>query len=488
MTTIKYIFLYFFSISLMGMNPILAVANTLEQPQISAASPVYRFVQKVPDETITVLNHIQKPVFKVSIIGLELTIDNTDPLWTSLSQGNISEIYIEADKINLKNENKWPSANVVIVARELSINPGAKLDLSPSQEAPATPNQTGSDGKDGLPGSRLILNAKKIILNNTQADTVFLINGGSGQMPGPGEDGVNGPDAIPFPELALRVFSPAEKERYLGHLIGIEALQYKKTKICSGNMPGGRKWKSKCGKEEINYWAQGSISWPKDGSNAKPAGIPGAGGAGGRALIQTDSTNLDWPQILSTKAGANGKPRMDAKGGVAGKPTIAIIKRARNSGTDQAHYVDEVHYSQPGKDAPAPQAPNHQNPDGSFEINQLATATPSSNQYFEAKLAYIRDLYLGEQYQAAMNQLNDALTTVKANPTSYANSLFPSRLNVLKANLLLGKTYFGDDRMAVPFYSMDVNVQKLSADIEYHLSQRSFIPPFASSLHIKSKN
>ena len=432
-------------------------ANIVDN-QFSPSDSVYTSVRKEIDTRYaSEFNHkafaADVHVYKVYVSGIDIHINTSSTLWLALSNDLISELYIEGDSITIESKINFSNTKLSIITKKLKVLPGSSIDLTPG-EYTVNLDAVSVDGGPGLPGPEFNVLAENIEIQSQEP--VFISKGGPGQNAGPGQDGTAGSVVAVLPNS-----NPDE--------IGMEQYDYSAINWCWGETPFGR-WKFECGRSEVHWGARGTFTWPSDGGNATIAGAPGPGGQGGFVYIQTQSSNVSLEQFINVNPGLNGPKGKNYAGGAPGIPTVAHIMRVRDNGSDHATWWDDTHTAKAGNEAIAPQTPRTTNTAGQIKIDtsgQIAQFKPS---YFEKKLQWIRDLYIGGDGNAVSKELDETLNRLDSSIPSdtfdvrWAN--LQGKLQTLRVYLSLQRNYFGKEQSEAPFYNLDIDIEHFKALIQ----------------------
>lgn len=456
------------------------------------SSSAYLKLVKVPVDTVDSFNNRpvnpESPIYDLEVAGVEIHINKKLPPWSLLTNGTIRQLKINADRIYLATDWRVPGAKIKLQADQIIIEEGAFLDITPLGYPSIFPAYTkgqnqGRDGRPGTSAGDLIINTNQLVLEGSSTAPRFIARGGSGENAGMGRSGEAGQSVLALgttPKAVIRIVGPpVQASEYIGREDG----HYKWVKHCRGDWPWGGGWVTECGKTEFKSYAEGSVVFPGDGGDAISAGHPGPGGAGGLVSIHT-SKPIEIPSTwIDVSPGLPGLVAPDNPGGAAGQPRRAAILRGKNNGTDQGHYFVDIRESKEGRSAVSPRSPATTSPAGRVQI-EVQRLRELSKLYLSNKLVWIRDLYLGGDYERVKKELDHL--ALRFTDRAQVLPLFVefNKIQRLRLQLLNSQDYFGDELSKAPLYSVDIDMARFLREIDASLRVMSL----ASILETESDN
>ena len=415
-----------------------------------------------------VLNYRTGKVHSVRIVGETVVIErnnanglyeiyfNTDE---NLARRDLKTMEIFAEQVVIRSPVRLKQTDVSISARELRFEQDGQIKTTP-HEITTSPGFTlsgGLPGVDGLRAGNVTLNVGN--LYSETADAKLDLTGGKGQPGGPGEDGVNG--------------------------VSLGTCWSGKTVCDSGDCstytaPAG--W---C----LIYWAHyfdgiftmdgGEGGWPTSGTDAKPSGKPGEGGAGGSLLAnQAQQSEATW------SGGACGQPAKAGYwywGGYAGWPTKSKKVKFETHFYLVYWYVDNHEIgsveTKSGTNAPVKQANAATGPMGSF-TPVGGTYTWLNPQVLRKIVDHAKDDHLGNRISQAEARFKDyaqILENYMADTASWgalnATTQFELKQTYNEIQLSLqqianGLDYYGNPAGWVPMLSFEVTQAMYATEID----------------------
>lgn len=398
------------------------------------------------------LNYERQTLRHVRIVGetVEWEAGHPNGLFEAYGDGSrrdLRAVEIIADRVVVRSLVHLKQTQVLIRARELVFEGEGAIKTTPEERLTAAGANAngGLAGVDGLPAGNVTLELGTVLVDGPGLR--FDLTGGRGQPGGPGQDGAPGSTV---------------NTRW-------SSVRFCDSGICKTHTPGNG--------YVITYYyytfagatvkEAGTKSRPTDGTDAKPSGKPGEGGAGGSV---TSTAELDGNDSLA--GGATAPPTLPPsganvyRGGAAGSP-------AR---TEHVHfYVDwftmrstgSRHTATAGDDASVGRGNTVAGPAGSRVITErpFAWVDPLS---LRKVLRHIRDDYLGNRISTAQERL-EAWVNWLAEYRAHASwdALAPGtqlelaqmhdEMSLLLQQLEAGLDYFGNPPAWVPMLSFEVN-------------------------------
>ena len=343
-----------------------------------------------------------------TIVGMHIILQkgNKNGLWETFHQdreksrqnpsksASIRSLNIYCDTLEVYGALSMPEANVTICARRLAWKTeDAAIYTSPLfwDILKASPGKNGADGRNA--GNITLFIGKMETIKSDYQPARLHAEGGAGQDPGAGQDGVAGSSRDSWDGITFEI-SP-------GQPVHSSKLVYFNPRAVYV------KYQWRWALSKVSDGVYGNDLFPTNGTNAKPPGKPGKGGNGGKL-----TTNLEAvKQIFWTTGGMPGTKERDYRGGAAGQPTscakYSLTLWQKEIGTHNAKYeLSNIGSNQTikGADALAP----GENARGSEPV---ANILPVSNIWLQPlnllkALEYIRDLYLAEDRKGALEYLS----------------------------------------------------------------------------------
>lgn len=406
-----------------------------------------------PDPLPADLNYARQTLHHVRIVGetVELEPGNPNGLYEAYGDGSrrdLRAVEIIADRVVVRSVIRLKQTAVRIRARQLVFEGAGAIKTTP--EETLTPSGTnakgGLPGADGLPAGDVALEVSEVL---TDGPGLRLdLAGGRGQPGGPGQHGAPGSTV---------------DTRW-------SSVRFCDSGLCKTHTPGSG--------HVITYYyytfagatvrEAGTKAWPTDGTDARPSGKPGEGGAGGSL---TSTVDLDTE--FSLVGGETAPPTLPATwpfdryaGGAAGSPAKA----------EHVHfYVDwftmkstaSRQTAVPGEDARIGRGTTVAGPAGLKAITDRPYAWVDPL-VVRKVLQHIRDDYLGNRINAAQDRLEayvDWLAVFRAHPswssvapgTQLELSQMHDEMTLLLQQIEAGLDYFGNPPAWVPMLSFEVN-------------------------------
>lgn len=416
-----------------------------------------------PDPLPASLNYEPaRTVRQVRLVGetVEIEAGHGNGIYEAYCDGSrrdIRSFEIIADRVIIRSRVWLKQTQVLIRARQLVFEGEGQIKTTPEERltSAGTNASGGVAGVDGLPAGNLNLEIGEIEVNG--GGLRLDLAGGRGQPGGPGQHGSDGSN-VSTRWSSVRMCDSG---------------------ICKTHTPSSG--------YVITYYyytfagitakEEGTKSWPTDGTDAKPSGKPGEGGAGGtiRSTVPLDA-------YLSLAGGATAAattpgswPYDRYAGGAAGQPSKA----------EQVHFYLEWfsmkssasrHTTSAGDDAPVRRGNTVSGENGAifYEDRPYAWIDPLS---LRKVLQRIRDDYLGNRIAAAEQRLEQYaswLAAYQAHPSWAALSgeaqlelaQIGNEMNLLLHQLAGGLDYFGNPPAWVPMLSFEVNSTLFRNELE----------------------
>ena len=219
------------------------------------------------------------------------------------SRRDLASVEIISERVVFRSSARLKQTDLRISARELVFEGEGRIKTTPDEqiESPGATGAGGRAGADGLPAGDVELAVGEILADGPGIR--FDLAGGQGQPGGPGQHGAPGSD-ISTVWSSVRVCDSG---------------------FCKTHTPASG--------YTIIYWRYvlavtvreegAKSSWPTSGTDAKPSGKPGEGGAGGAIR-----TNIPLAGLVSQPGGITPPPTRPStfpfdryQGGRAGTPT-----------------------------------------------------------------------------------------------------------------------------------------------------------------------
>jgi hypothetical protein len=404
-----------------------------------------------------------RDTYTVQIVGetVEIEAGHANGLYEAYFDGrrDIKQMEIIGETVIFRSPARLKHTNVIIYARQLRFEGDGQLTTTP-EEVVTSPGQlqdgTGIDGKDGLNAGDVTLNIGSFY--SERQETVIDLTGGRGQPGGPGTQGVDG--------ASVQTCWPGQKVCDSG--------------ACSTyTAPAG--W---C----LIYWyydcwgipggSDGETGWPTSGTDAKPSGKPGEGGAGGSLTV-----NGQFPIHAISAGGTSGGPPISGSwyyGGQAGWPTKSVkvhfwcrnyivYWEVKNAETERRETTS-------GLNAPVPQADSPAGSDGGLIEEELPYVWLNP-QLLRKVLNHARDDYLGENIADAETRLReyvsvlddyraDSSWNVLEQTTQFELEQMYDEMQALLQQIENNLDYFGNPAGWVPMLSFEVNKVMFDQEID----------------------
>jgi hypothetical protein len=474
--------------------------------ELPAEADIISYVRALPDPTSQTeviesdiiedveLNHVSYPQVttggtlyakRVSISGKTVLFDkNIGPLYNYNEREDIKEMIISAETVIIRDPLHLPQTDVTINARKLRLEDreGAGPDELASLITTPTPNPTPArsaeytggepdDGEQGLTGGSVTANIAEFFSLGSDGLPVtaprFDLTGGEGQTGGAGKPGTHGRDiASVGPYVNLDIFQPYHdillpsgfSQALVPNVTYYEEDQDWTTIFCSDEY-------SRRG--NANDWK------PGNGADGTADGKPGIGGSGGlfhASLDLADYADLDGgpaaPIGTVQPGGAAGTPCPAWK--LVGWTLYSCLFYDIMEGTFTAS--SEVYTSQPGAEAPPPEADRPFGDPGLFEPAGSTTGwmTPAG---VRATLLDIKDTYLNghiEEARATLAEYLEFLNGVEPSTSEDASDFEQLRqeMEVLYHRASNNLDYFGNPAGWVPMLSFEANLAAFQNEVD----------------------
>ena len=396
-----------------------------------------------------VFNFVSRETRTVRISGMTINWDKTNDLLMSYNANeDIEFLEIYADTLNIGAALSFPQTHIKIYARNLAfVGKDSSLNTTP-KFITIKPDLTVA-GQPGIKGGCVELYINSFIADKENA-VPFVMTGTAGQPGGDGKvDLVADIDMSGTSVSGFRAFESCSRFSQLGGPNVVYYHLYFDDPIC----PSG-----------YEYEKKGDKRWPKDGANAQPAGKPGVGGTGG----DLTSTLIDIEKNATIIGGKSGPTGAYTQGQRGGTPCPAYWqnyeKHNKNCGKPTEYTCDEdVHYSQAGAGANAPNADKPIGDTGAFKFiagKEYLWLHPLS---LETAIQYFSDMYLNGYYQETADGLNiykTALDQYQNPPQEFAYKFqqAKSEIQIMLNRLYSNTDYFGNPAGWVPMLSFESNL------------------------------
>lgn len=318
------------------------------------------------------------------------------------------KVRICCDTLEIRGELSIPEAEVSIFARRLvwatadaAINT-SPLDWSVGKATDAAQGKAGADGAAGRNAGEL----RVFVGRSEPADDGrprFTAQGGRGQDPGAGQDGVRGKSmssysSVPFTLNDSNISKSKATVNFSPPAVYIDY----EWRWAASQVGSGRK---------------GENSFPENGTDALAPGVPGDGGNGGKLTTNV----VSFAKLLRNEGGAAGTKQRDYSGGAAGTPTTSGKYKLKLwhdlFGTNNAKYdlnkYDE-RTTKRGSDARA-QGPKRGNGETPAPVMLNAPNAWLHPLSLQTTLEYARELYLSgarDDVEALVRDYDSALAGV----------------------------------------------------------------------------
>jgi hypothetical protein len=445
------------------LPPEQTVFGTAEHTQpVITTHEIQVFERKNP--VLEDFNYQNLETYRVQIVGeiVEIEAGHGNGLYETYFDGSrrdIREMEIIGETVMFRSPARLKQTNATIYARELRFEGDGQLKTTP-EEILTSPGQlpdgTGIEGENGLKAGDVTLNIGSLYTETPEPD--IDLTGGRGQPGGPGQAGVNGASV---------------------------GTCWSGKKVCDSGAcstytaPPG--W---C----LIYWnyyfvetyvmSAGETGWPTSGTDAKPSGKPGEGGAGGTLVV-----NGLFPIYARWEGGTSGQPPVAGHwyyGGTAGWPWKSVKVKFHLHWYlvywEMDHHILGTVETTAGQDAPVPRADSPAGPDGSF-LEQGSSYAWLHPQLLRKILNHARGDYLGERIAQADALLRDyVLILGEYKADSSWDALDPmiqfeleqmyDEMQTLLQQIENNLDYFGNPAGWVPMLSFEVNTAIFDQEIE----------------------
>lgn len=352
-------------------------------------------------------------------------------LWDIHLDETIQDLTVHVDTLIIRDALHLPQTHVTIHAREVRFEdqdgkPRASLSTVPRSSSSLPGKQV--DGRPGHDAGDLTLFTNHITAEGT--DPRFYLGGGNGERAGQGTRGNDG------------------DSRSVHHSIS----------------NGVYKWSWKDDNTIYSYFdgwvntSNGSKTWPSDGTDAIPGGLPGIAGDG--SLV---TTTLDVSAWTQNPGGSEGTRADYVQGGFGGGPRPAWRKYFNTSKRTKL----ETHYSNSGADWYPPHSakPTGESPDSVVLTGDLRWISPLA---MEKILVYLGHAYQKNHfgYVEEKVQLYIELIELATVSSEWAN-LAPEwaedllqildELRTIRHRIGSNLDFFGNPAGWVPMLSFEVN-------------------------------
>ncbi len=406
-----------------------------------------------PDPLPATLNYQQQTLREIRVVGetVELEAGHANGLYEAYCDGSrrdLRAVEIIADRVVVRSPVRFKQTQVLIRARELVFEGQGQIKTTPEERltSAGTDANGGLPGVDGLAAGDVALEIGDLLVDGSTLR--FDLTGGRGQPGGPGQHGTAGSTVD---------------------------TRWSSVRFCDS---GICKTHTALSGYTITYWYYtfagvtakegGTKSRPTNGTDAKPSGKPGEGGAGG-SLRST----LDLDTVFSLAGGATAAATLPDSwpydiyaGGAAGTPV----------NSEHVHfYLDwftmkssrSVHTATPGANATIGRGVTLAGAGGAYSADDrpFAWIDPLA---MRKVLQRVREDYLGNHLSAAEQRL-EAYAAWLAAFRAHASwaALSPAsqlelgqmhdEMNLLLHQLEAGLDYFGNPPAWVPMLSFEVN-------------------------------
>lgn len=398
-------------------------------------------IKEVFNNAAEPFNNVNRTTRTINVLGKEIVIQSGNPNNLFLYDNNedIKSITFYAEKLIVRAPFRLPQTSVTIYAREVRFEgTAACIDTTPrSLTQPA--QGTGAAGTHGLKGGSITLNVESVFSEGNQPGR-FILKGGNGQMPGPGQNGADGASFTPLSSCAQPVLWP--------NTVSIQ-------------------W-------GVNYCVSpGLVNYDQiRGKSAVAAGKPGNGGAGGDLY-----SNIDLRSLVSNSGGsaqpsssAQLHAQYDRVGGNPGWPYPAFEVTLLGS----EWWIYEVNF--PGSNALAPEPALWVGNTGQFYRvgHSLSWLHPHA---VKMAVGYAKDAYLNKYYEQAKDIFDAYLDPLNQYMASSMWSGVPDEqkqeLEQLRDEILTyvhqlecGLDFFGNPPGWAPMLSFEVTQQVYEREVD----------------------
>lgn len=276
-------------------------------------------------------------------------------IFKGLEGTNIRNISIEtADMIIIDGPIKLPGANLNLIAGQIVVTDGGKIDLTPKADS-AIP-AVGESGHGGMPGSDVRIESFSVVDERTNIEPFIIARGGAGQDAGPSQEGIKGIDLPTYEPYFITAIKrrgmriPDQYKKLENHVVGWDRIHEERSRCDMFRSNCNKNWSVEArgilGGNEINKWK---------GADAIPGGFPGVGGSGGKVtVVPWNETAVLPDNSVDVSPGENGKPASNANGNESGLPRDIVIFRTAANGKQ---WIEEWYKSVLLKDAISPTSP-----------------------------------------------------------------------------------------------------------------------------------
>jgi hypothetical protein len=436
-------------------------------PHTQAPIPPYGVT--VFDQTDPVpasLNYEQQDLHRVRVVGeiVEIEAGHSNGLYEAYFDGTRRDLLameIIAERVVFRSAARLRQTAVSISARELVFEGEGRIQTTPDErtESPGATNSGGRAGVNGLPAGDIVLAVGEILTDGPGIR--FDLSGGRGQPGGPGQHGANGSS------ISSRWSS-------------VEVCDWP---LCKTHTPASG--------YTIIYWRYrvagitvedggAETAWPTSGTDARPSGKPGEGGAGGSIV-----SNIPLGDLALLQGGLTPPPTRPAtspfdryRGGSAGTPTRSekvnfVIGGFPPAMTSTAY---ATRTTSAGSDAAIALANTVAGAAGTEQLSDSPFAWVHPLMLRKV-LQHIQDDYIGERISAAQERLDDVVAVLTAyrgdvswdtldSDTQADLVQIHSELRLLQQRIEAGLDYFGNPAGWVPMLSFEVNQTLFRNELE----------------------
>lgn len=326
----------------------------------------------------------------VLVDGLIVRIASDSQTDININQ-NLSRVEINAEELIIEKPLHFPGADVVINVKKLIFKNNGVLSIVPNKVLGRA--ELTKDGKKGLNAGSIILNVSEIDFGEKKVR--FDLSGGDGQDAGLGIPGKAGKSVADFGDgvvgkCVTTIFSCHERE--------VGPIEVRRVgPVCDTQVPS-------------------------NGEMGSVAGAPGAGGDGGKLIIQDQSLVSD--EFIKKSPGLEGAIAPKTLGGFSGNPKVFYESYSvENKSTgfcsksgggagglnpkNYSGFIGKVKIGEVinGQDLESPQQAKEMAFSGKVEINQGLTFVHSAK-LLDHRLSYAKDLYRNNFFEKALDELS----------------------------------------------------------------------------------
>ena len=428
------------------------------------ADDTYRSIYESFSDSEEPFNNVRRKTRRVTISGKKLVFEKGSQLYVLFAgKDDLETLTVYAETVVIRSVLYLPQTAVTIYARELRFedkdpDEQATIVTTPrcieTRAAGATAEDVARDGAPGLKGGSLTLHVQRCALpDGTTAR--LLLTGGRGQPAGLGLDGLAG--------WVQRLPENPDNWSYVSGWPGdFVVYDYRDRRAA---LPGGT--------GTYTYPdPRGTKSWPTSGNgeDAKAAGKPGAGGAGGNL-----QSTLDLEAVSVLRGGDAGEPGRRTNGGA---PVTAYWVRSELGTawlfwTTLTYITTDTHAYQRGADAEPPAPDQPVGASGQFTLLASDTGAWLHPLLLRPVLQHAKDTFLNghveesravlDEYVALLGAYQGSFDQSQASELDQIRSEMQGLIHLMAANL----DYFGNPAGWTPMLSFESNLTEFQREIEY---------------------